>query len=163
VSAARPMAPASQAVARAPSEAVTAVAALPDRAVDRTRGHTVVLNGRPVAFDVAPIITKGRMRVGFRAMFEQIGAVVSWTPETRTAKSVQPALEVEVPIGQRVARVNGRDADLGMPAVIRSGRTIVPLRFFAATTGSALDWNAETQTASVWEKAVAIAERSRAD
>jgi hypothetical protein len=158
--AARPMAPASQAVARASSEPVAAV---PERPVDRPRGHTVVLNGRPVAFDVAPVITDGRMRVGFRAMFERIGAVVSWTPETRTATSVQPALEVEVPIGQRVARVNGRDADLGMSAVIRSGRTIVPLRFFAETTGSALDWNAETQTASVWERAVAIAERSRAD
>ncbi len=158
--AARPMAPASQAVARASSEPVAAV---PERPVDRTRGHTVVLNGRPVAFDVAPIITDGRMRVGFRAMFERIGADVSWAPKTRTATSVQPALEVEVPIGQRVARVNGRDADLGMPAVIRSGRTVVPLRFFAETTGSALNWNAETQTASVWERAVAVAERSRAD
>jgi hypothetical protein len=162
-SAARPMAPASQTVARAPGEPVAAVPSLPDRPVDRTRGHTVMLNGRPVAFDVAPVITNGRMRVGFRAMFEQVGGAVSWVPETRTAKSVQPALEVEVPIGRRVAKVNGRDADLGMPAVIRSGRTIVPLRFFAETTGSALNWSPETRTASVWERAVAIAERSRAD
>lgn len=162
-SAARPMAPASQTVARAPSEPVAAVPSLPDRPADRTRGHTVMLNGRPVAFDVDPVITNGRMRVGFRAMFEQVGGVVSWVPETRTARSVQPSLDVEVPIGQRMAKVNGRDADLGMPAVIRSGRTIVPLRFFAETTGSALNWNSDTRTASVWERAVAIAERSRAD
>ena len=162
-SAARPMAPASQTVASAPSDLVAAVPSLPDRPLDRTRGHTVMLNGRPVAFDVEPVIANGRMRVGFRSMFEQVGGAVSWVPESRTAKSVQPSLDVEVSIGRRVAKVNGRDADLGMPAVIRSGRTIVPLRFFAETTGSALNWSPETRTASVWERAVAIAERSRAD
>jgi hypothetical protein len=159
----RPTVPALQAAAGTPGELIAATPSLPEREVARTRGHTVVLNGRPVEFDVAPAITKGRMRVGFRAMFEAVGAVVSWAPETRTAKSVQPALEVEVPIGQRLARVNGRETDLGMRAVIRDGRTIVPVRFFAVATGSALHWDGATRVATVQTRPFAIAERPAED
>ncbi len=159
VSATRPAVPASQAIAGAPSEPLATTPSLPERAAARTRGHTVVLNGRPVQFDVAPAITNGRMRVGFRAMFETAGAVVSWVPETRTARSVQPALEIEVPIGQRIARVNGRETDLGAQAVIRDSRTIVPLRFFVSATGSAVHWDGSTRVATVQTRALAIAER----
>jgi len=163
VSATRPTVPALQAIARTPSEPLSATPSLRDRAVARTRGHTVVLNGRPVEFDVAPAITNGRMRVGFRAMFEAIGAAVSWAPETRTARSVQPALKIEVPIGQHLARVNGRETDLGTRAIIRDGRTIVPLRFFTATTGSAVHWDGATQVATVQTRAFAVAARSSED
>ena len=123
----------------------------------------LTLNGRPVEFDVATDIVKGRMRVGFRAIFERLGGAVSWIPETRTAKSVQPAMEVEVSIGQRFARVNGREVDIGMPAFIREGRTTIPLRFFATATGSALHWDGTTRIATVGAKAIAIADRSSVD
>lgn len=160
VSATRPTVPALQAIASTAAEPLTSAPPVPQTAAARTRGHTVVLNGRPVQFDVASDITNGRMRVGFRAMFEAVGAAVSWVPETRTAKSVQPALEVEVSVGQRVAKVNGRDTDLGMQAVIRDGRTIVPVRFFAAATGSAVHWDGGTRVASVQTRTLAVAERS---
>ncbi len=159
----RPTGPAGLATASAPSAAVSDLPPAPRRLADRTRGHTVVLNGRPVECDVATDIVKGRMRVGFRAIFERLGAAVSWIPETRTAKSVQPAMEVEVSIGQRLARVNGREVDIGMPAFIREGRTTIPLRFFANATGSALHWDGTTRIATVGAKAIAIADRSSVD
>lgn len=161
--ASRPTVPALEAVARAPSEALTAAPAAPPRPVDRTRGHTVVMNGRAVEFDVAPRIKDGRMRVGFRAVFENTGGVVSWTSKTRTATSAQPGLTVEVSIGDRVAKVNGRDVDVGMSPVIKQDRTIVPLRFFAQATGSALNWNGATRVATVSTRPLAVAERSAED
>jgi len=113
------------------------------------RAHTVVLNGRPVLFDVSPRIANGRLQAGFRSMFESNGARVTWHSETRTAKSVSGALIVEVPIGQRMARVNGAPVDMGSEAAIIQGRTIVPVRFFASVVGAGLYWDGETRTALV--------------
>lgn len=159
LSATRPDVPALQATARIPSGPLSDAPPKPHRLADRTRGHTVVLNGRPIEFDVAPYIADDRMRVGFRAMFERTGAEVSWIPETRTARSEHRSLQVDVLVGSRLARVNGREVDIGMPALIRQGRTMIPVRFFAAATGSAVYWDGETRTASVEGRALAIAGR----
>jgi len=139
---------------------VTVATAPPVRQV---RGHTVVLNGRPVEFDVAPYIANGRMHAGFRAMFEQAGGAVSWTPKTRTASSVAGALTVEVVPGSRMASVNGAMMDMGAVAKIQKGRTIVPVRFFARATASRLNWDSQTQTASLLLRSRMLAENRPAD
>ena len=117
--------------------------------VERVRGHTVVLNGRPVQFGVAPFVRNGRLQCEFRTLFEQVGATVSWEPETRTAHSVSEGLRVEIPIGSRMARVNGQSVDLGAAAIIMEGRTIVPVRFFAGATDCAVGWDSRTHVASL--------------
>ncbi len=138
--------------------AVTTALLQPAPARTGVRGHTVVLNGRPVAFDVAPYIQSERLHVGFRAMMETMGAEVSWSAETRTAKGVRGALRVEVPIGERFARVNGRKIATATPAVIRNGRTMMHVRLLASATGLAVHWDSETQTASVRATTLAIAQ-----
>jgi hypothetical protein len=89
------------------------------------------------------------MQVGLRAVFEHIGARVSWRPRERTAYSVTSAIIVEVPAGSQTARVNGRPVDMGKPSTILEKRMFIPLTFFASVTDSALQWDQETQTASV--------------
>jgi hypothetical protein len=122
---------------------------VPQMAAPALRAHTVVLNGRPVLFDVSPRLANGRLEAGFRSMFESQGAKVTWHPETRTARSVSGALTVEVPIGQTVARVNGAPVEMGSQASIIQGRTMVPVRFFASVVGAGLYWDSETRTALV--------------
>jgi hypothetical protein len=95
-------------------------------------------------------------------MFESTGAKVSWMPETRTATSASGTTRVEVPIGERLARVNGKEVQMSAVATIREGRTMVPVRFFGVATGSAVYWDSETRTASVQTRARAIAERDPA-
>lgn len=129
----------------------------PQPAAPRVRGHTVVVNGRPIEFDVTPYIVDGRMQAGFRALFESTGARVSWLAETRTARSLQPGLVVEVPIGRPVARVNGRSLEMDTAATIREGRTIVPVRFFADARGAVVRWDGSTRTASIEGRSRAIA------
>jgi hypothetical protein len=136
---------------------------MPQMAAPSVRAHTVVLNGRPVLFDVSPRIANGRLEAGFRSMFESQGAKVTWHPETRTAKSVSGALTVEVPVGQTVARVNGAPVDMGAQASITQGRTIVPVRFFASVVGAGLYWDGETRTALVQMPDRQIAVRAAAE
>jgi len=123
------------------------------------RSHTVVLNGRAVEFDVAPQVVGGRMRVAFRSVFESDGGKVTWDARSKTAKSIKGALEVQVPIGRRIAQVNGRDVDMGAAASITKGRTIIPVRFFGDAVGAHVSWDAATQTAMLRTPERTIAER----
>jgi hypothetical protein len=134
----------------------------PVRPVNLVRGHTVVLDGRPVSFDVAPRIVNDRLQVGFRAMFESTGAVVSWDPANRTAHSVRDGLKVEVCIGERRARVNDREIQMALPAVIEQGRTMVPVRFVAAAAGAMVNWDSDTRIATLNTSPLTIAERAPA-
>ncbi len=121
------------------------------------RMPTVVLNGRPLVADVTPTLVKGHMHAGFRALFTATGARIDWLPEQRIARCATNSLVVEVPIGSRIATVNGRHVDMGAVATIKNGRTMVPLRFFAQVTASSVSWNARTRVASVQTSSRAMA------
>ncbi len=113
------------------------------------RTPMVVVNGSPLVADVAPTLVRGQMRTGFRALFAATGARIDWLPEQRIARCVTDSLVVDVPIGSRIATVNGRHVDMGAVATIKNGRTVVPLRFFAQVTGSSVSWDARARIASV--------------
>lgn len=117
----------------------------------------VVLDGRALAADVASTVIGGQVRSGFRALFTATGARIDWLARQRTARCVIHSLVVEVPIGSRMARVNGQHVDMGAVATIKNGRTIVPLRFFAQVTGSRVSWDARTRVARVQTPSRAIA------
>jgi hypothetical protein len=117
----------------------------------------ITLDGRSLDGSVAPRLVNGRMHSGFRALFAATGARIEWLPGERTARSVLGSLTVDVPVGSRVAKVNGREVDMGGIATIKDGRTVVPLRFFAQVTGSSISWNAQTGVASVQTPAHALA------
>lgn len=117
----------------------------------------VMLNGGPLVADVAPTLVKGRMHTGFRALFTATGARIEWLADQRIARCVTDSLVVEVPIGSRIATVNGRHVDMGAVATIKNGRTVVPLRFFAQVTGSRVSWDAGTRVASVQTPSRAVA------
>jgi hypothetical protein len=150
--------PTRQSVASGP---IGAVPPMPSIAVapSRLRSHMVVLNGQPVAFDVAPRIVDGRVHASFRNMFENQGAQVSWDAQAKIARSIKGALTVEVPVGERIARVNGAAMDMGAQASIVKGRTIVPVRFFAGAIGGSVHWDIATRTALVHTSQTTIAAR----
>jgi hypothetical protein len=110
-------------------------------------GIGVALSGRPLVFDVPPVLRSGRMEVPFRPLLESLGAQVNWHPSTRTAAGRSPRLQLELPVGQPFARVNGHSFDLGQKLVIRHGRVIVPLRRFADTIGLSVSYDSELRTA----------------
>jgi hypothetical protein len=117
----------------------------------------VMLNDTPLVADVAPTLVRGRMHTSLRALFAAAGARVDWLPEQRVARCEMDSLVVEVPIGSRIATVNGRQVDMGAVATIEKGRTIVPLRFFTQVTGSSVSWDARTRVASVQTPSRALA------
>lgn len=109
----------------------------------------VILNGNVLDFEVPPIIENGRTLVPLRAIFEALGASVSWDQTSRTVTARQGATTVLLPLDSTHALVNNNLTPLDVPAKIINGRTLAPLRFVGEAFGSHVVWNNATQTINI--------------
>ena len=109
----------------------------------------VELNGNPVAFDVAPFQVADRTMVPMRAIFEALGAQVLWNDSTQTVTATKDGTDVQLTIGETNALVNGRNIVLDVPAMIRRGSTMVPLRFVSESLGANVGWSEANQLVSI--------------
>ena len=116
---------------------------------------TVLLDGNPITFDVPPVIMNSRTMVPMRAIFEALGASVQWSAQNETVVGLSKAdKRVTISIGADVATVNGEPVKIDAPAVIKDGRTLVPLRFISENFDCEVGWDAETYTVSIKDNQV---------
>jgi len=109
----------------------------------------VLLDGAPVEFDVLPQVTDGRTLVPLRAIFEALGAEVSWNAETQTVTGTKGGTTVVLPIGSTSPTVNGQVVNIDVPGTVVNGRTLVPLRFVAESFGVHVNWDAEARQVTI--------------
>jgi hypothetical protein len=101
----------------------------------------VQVDGTPVAFQYGqPQYINGRVLVPLRGVFEQMGATVSWDPQTRLVSANRNGSDVQLRIGDRLALVNGTNMNLDVPAMIIGGSTMVPIRFLSEALGAQVGW-----------------------
>lgn len=106
----------------------------------------VYLDNQRIYFEVPPVNQKGRVLVPVRKLFESLGASVEWDDATRTVSAVRGETRVELPIGKKTARVNGKKVTIDSEAIIINGRTMVPLRFVSQALGAKVSWDGATQS-----------------
>lgn len=110
------------------------------------------LNGAPLSFDVPPQIINGRTMVPVRAIFEALGADVSWNEATQTVIGKNDKYEVNIQIGSNtmywavIYDGYSTQVPLDSPAVIIDGRTLIPARAVAEAFGCKVDWDETTRT-----------------
>ena len=109
----------------------------------------VLLDGRAVQFDVPPMVVDSRTLVPLRAIFEALGAEVTWDAATQTVTGTRAGTTVVLPIGSTTPTVNGRPETIDVPGAIVNSRTLVPLRFVAESFGVTVNWNPETRTVTI--------------
>ena len=109
----------------------------------------VIVNGNALVMDQNPIIVEGRTLVPLRAIFEALGAKVGWDDESKCATGILNDKTVSLTINNTVAKVNGSDVTLDVPAQIVNSRTLVPVRFISESLGADVDWNGDTKTVTV--------------
>ncbi|MBO7318976.1 MAG: NPCBM/NEW2 domain-containing protein [Clostridia bacterium] len=110
---------------------------------------TVMLDNNKISFDVKPQIIDNRTMVPIRAIFEELGATVSWNESTRTATAVIDDYVVKCTVGSKILTVNGVNHQMDTSPVIISNRTLMPARFAAEAFGAEVKWNASTRTAYI--------------
>ena len=117
---------------------------------------TVYVDGEKLVADVEPFIEEDRTMVPMRAIFEAVGASVTWDQDTQTVISIKndEATQnvVVLQIGNTSAFVNSESVALDVPAKVINDRTFVPLRFVMESLDANVDWNPDTFTVTVTTK-----------
>lgn len=115
-------------------------------------GITVTVNGKILTFDSEPIIKNDRLLVPMRAIFEALGADVSWNDSSKTASAVLGKTGLEITVGANELYKNGSKIALDAPAVIAKDRTLVPIRAVSEGLGADVDWVSATKTVVITMK-----------
>ena len=107
----------------------------------------ITVDGQVAQSDVSAYIdANNRTMVPVRFVSETLGFYVSWEKEKKLVRVSQPGTIVELYIDQQTAYVNGEEQRLDTAAVLKGGRTMVPLRFLAETFGLEVFWRKEERT-----------------
>ncbi len=110
---------------------------------------SAVIDDKTTQLDVAPINQNGRTMVPVRFIGEAFGANFAWDEKARKVTYTLDNLKIELYIGKTKAYVNGKSVILDTSPIISEGRTMVPLRFVGESLGAKLEWDNDTQTATI--------------
>lgn len=103
-------------------------------------GIHVFVNNEKLKTDVDPIIVNGRTLVPMRAIFEQMGATVTYDQQTSTVTAKKDDITLIHKIGTKVFTVNGENVAFDAASVLEKGRTMVPLRVIAESLNGTVFW-----------------------
>lgn len=117
---------------------------------------SVVLDGQPMSFaDAQPVLKDGRVYMPYRAVFEALGAEVSYDASAKTVSAKRDDVSVSFAIGANQVTVteNGKTETVQVDAAPyideASGRTMAPVRFAAQALGAGVGWDSKTKTVQI--------------
>lgn len=101
----------------------------------------ILINNKILKCDQPPVIKDDRTLVPMRAIFEALGAEVSWDENTKTATGTKDGKDVSVTISENSININGEKKEIDVPAQIIGGRTMVPVRAISEAFDCSVQWN----------------------
>lgn len=96
-----------------------------------------------------PVIVNERTLLPVRTVVEEMGGMVDWEADTRTAVLNYGDKEIRLVIDSKTAYLNGSSTELDTAPEIINGRTMLPIRFIAESFGFAVEWDGDTQTVTI--------------
>lgn len=112
----------------------------------------VSVDGRAVAFDVEPEVENGIPVAPIRHILEQAGWSVFWQGDAKQVRATEGATELLVRIGDRTAKLNGRELSMELAAYVRSGRAMVPISFVQEALNATVAYDPATGHISITAK-----------
>ena len=109
----------------------------------------ITIDGNLISSDVPPFIEQDRTFVPVRAIFEALGAEVSWDGQTKTVTATKNDTTIQLKIGIKEINVNGTTTTLDVSPQIISDRTMVPVRAVSEGFGCAVGWDGQTKTVTI--------------
>lgn len=128
----------------------------PETTSTATTASTVIppifLDGQPMIWDVPPVLTNNKIQVPVRAVFEAMGAQVSFSNNMVTGSKGD--VSVVMVIGENRATIfrsgqNPEVMELDAPAAIINNRVLAPLRFVCETFGGTVFYDESTQVIQI--------------
>jgi len=103
--------------------------------------------------DVAPVMREERVYIPFRAVFEALGATVSYDAAGKKVTAQRDGRTVSFVAGQAQYTTNDVTVQMDAQPFVQDGRTFVPVRFASQALGAAVGWDADTRTAIIVDRA----------
>ena len=119
------------------------------RAQTTARPIQILINGAPLTVEVAPVMRTGRVLVPMRAIFEALGAKVTWQDDLSVIRATHRQTAIVLQIGNHTAWASGTRRRLDVPPVLIETRTMVPIRFVSEALGAEVSWNEATHTVTI--------------
>jgi len=110
---------------------------------------SLVIDGKTVQSDVAPVVQNGRTLVPLRVISESLGAAVAWDQNTQMVTINTAAYNIIFTIGSTTYSVNGENKTLEAAPVIIDGRTMVPIRAISDAIGADVNYDSAKNVATV--------------
>lgn len=111
----------------------------------------VYINGTLLNSSVPPYIdTAGRTMIPIRAVMEYMGAQVEWQEREQKVIIQRDNNILELWIGKKQARLNGRTFGLDTAPVLRQNTTMVPARIVAESFGALVEWDGASFSVRLW-------------
>lgn len=109
----------------------------------------VVVRGKALTMETAPVVSSGRTLVPMRDIFESLDAYVEWNDKTKSITATRNQKVVKLKIGDKKGLINDTPVVLDAPPSITKGRTLVPLRFVGEAFGAKVEWDNDTRTITI--------------
>ena len=109
--------------------------------LNETDEISIVINGKQINLDTAPVIINGRTLVPARSVFEHLGANVTWNDRFQIVTIALDEKEIELAIDIKRAKINRENVPLEVAPEIINNRTMIPLRFVGEALNMNVDWN----------------------
>ncbi|NUU75757.1 stalk domain-containing protein [Paenibacillus xylanilyticus] len=100
----------------------------------------VNLDGKILDLPTDPVIKSGTTLVPMRAIFEVLGAKVTWDAKTKKVEAVKDSTTIELTIGSKSGKVNGKVSEASVPPQLVEGNTLIPLRYVSEAMGMHVAW-----------------------
>lgn len=118
-------------------------------AINNQAPVVVTVDGTALQFESDPIIENDRTLVPMRAIFEALGATVSWDGSTQTVTSYKDDNTIVMTIGSGTIYLNGLPIESDVAPILINGFTYVPVRVISESLGCMVDWNGDTRTVTI--------------
>jgi hypothetical protein len=113
----------------------------------------IIINGRNVDVNPAPILKNGSVFVPLRGVLENLGAKVTYDATASRIDILQNGKRYSLQVGETAVAVENSAATLSSAPFLSGGRAFVPLRDLAELFGYKVQWLAATQIVSIVDPA----------
>lgn len=107
---------------------------------------TVVVNGKNMTIDQAPVIVNGTTLVPVRFVTEQLGGSVTWDDKAKKVSILRGSQLIDFWLGDTEFICNGSIASALAAPTLLNGRTMVPLRVLSDKLGWKITWDEKNRT-----------------
>lgn len=107
------------------------------------------VNGEAVTAGMPPILFNDSTLVPARAVFEKMGAKVTWDEANNKVIVNLNNDNIEINIDSTAAKVNGVGKTMPIPAKLINDRTMIPVRFVSEALGNRVLWDDAKRLVSV--------------